>query len=242
MSCSFLRGSDHCATSVLDTASVDREEEGDTANVAQSFLGWLYTDRIFWQPLFPEESLTDAKDEDDFNDPVTWRWMELFTFYVFADAHDTKALRNSIMDVVLQKTFQVKPRTYSKPNLYEFKRILNELPETSPLHRMLIDFWIYDIESSRETDADDMASFPAELLVRVLRGSSNLARKLACPRCKREAACDYPHSGFPLQAGYKTDMCKYHEHESEQEKKSCAKKWKELRIEHGIVWKHEVGW
>lgn len=80
----------------------------------------------------------------------------------------------------------------------------------------------------------DMGKLPPDILVMLNCRLTRLARKLECSSCKEGYPCRSSHADMPLHADFRIDMCRYHEHESEQEKEACVKKWEVLRAKHDI--------
>lgn len=213
----------------------------------QCFIGWLYTQRIFWQPL-PHEpkqcryevEAVHRDDEDDPSIPVTWPWEVIIQLYVFGDRYDTKGFRNAIMDVALLKALQIEPRSYLWPDVKDQELAYKRLPSSSKFYWLLLDIGVHEIEptvsfSATQSPAETLGlHLPAEALAILYCLSSRLAFKLACPACQAGRHCGRDHASMPLRATFRTDFTSYYEHDSDEEVRACIKKWTELAYKHKL--------
>lgn len=219
----------------------------NVANRIQCFIGWLYTQRIFWQPL-PHEpkqcryevEAVHRDDEDDPSIPVTWPWEVIIQLYVFGDRYDTKGFRNAIMDVALLKALQIEPRSYLWPDVKDQELAYKRLPSSSKFYWLLLDIGVHEIEptasfSATQSPAEALGlHLPAEALAILYCLSSRLAFKLACPACQAGRHCGRDHASMPLRATFRTDFTSYYEHDSDEEVHACLRKWTELAYKHKL--------
>lgn len=213
--------------------------------VLQCFLGWVYTQRIFWQPQ-PRElkqwryetAFEHSDDEDDPQIPVTWPWEVIIQLYVFGDRYDTKGFRNAIMDVALLKALQVEPRSYLPPGIKQQAQAYKRLPATSELYRLMLEIGVHEVEKTASADQWSPEALgrhlPSEALATLYCLASRLSLKLACPACKAGHTCERNHASMSLRATFRTHLLWYYEHESTEEELDCFSKWFGLRTKHKL--------
>lgn len=167
---------------------------------------------------------------------MTWAWCVIIELYRFGDKHDTKAFRNAMMDVALQKAIQSTPRVYLFPARESQKDVYEQLPVSSSLFKLFVDISVYELNADNNEDSlQRILMLPQEALALLYCRSSTLARKLNCQLCKSEQLCENDHASMPLYADFRFDFCRYHEHDTGQEKEACARKCKIMQDEHNIL-------
>ncbi|KAI5359752.1 putative BTB/POZ domain-containing protein [Septoria linicola] len=185
----------------------------------ECFIAWIYTGSIVYEPADATSSLKDLSggdgDDDDEGapaDPATWSYESLFKLYVFADRYDTRTLRNDMMDVILQKGLQRKPKVYLWPETSSNAIAFDNLPESAALVRFIIDIHVYETESA-ETEAADtkvLLQLAPHVLAIIASRRMKLVRKLKCFNCLAGGDCNLkPHEDMPAEPDFRIDVCRY---------------------------------
>ncbi|KAK4951488.1 hypothetical protein LTR10_010464 [Elasticomyces elasticus] len=244
----------------FDKAFDDTFVEGKTGKIVlddvkpwvfECFIGWMYTQKVFWEH---EDGSEQGKTKDQptvgrqttnghnntvtneaLLDPVAWQWADLFELYIFADKYDTRRLRNKVIELVQIKTFLLKPTRYLRPSELDNATVYNNLPDSSGLSKFMVDLHVYSTVPPR-SDAEYDGTLPSRMLYRLMSQATQLARCFLCANCKSGQPCDCPsHRDIKsTKAPYVGNLCAYHEHETEEEKKLCIQSWVQLRIERDL--------
>ncbi|KAK5688819.1 hypothetical protein LTS10_000797 [Elasticomyces elasticus] len=249
-----------CASSeYFDKAFGDGFEEGKTGKITlpdtklwvfECFIGRLYTQKVFWehqdrtslgQPILDRfitaEPVADYLNIADLVDPVTWKFEHLFTLYIFADKYDTRHLRAAVMDLIQTKLFQTIPVRY----VFLFLDCIiafNNLPESSPLYKLLLDLVAYELLPLDPEEREDYEQLPPSVCSDILDRITQLARYLSCEECQKNTSCEDVSHPDIKSAGppFKKDVCNYHEHDSNEECELCVRKWGQIKAVRGITW------
>ncbi|KAK5688820.1 hypothetical protein LTS10_000798 [Elasticomyces elasticus] len=246
----------------FDKAFDDTFVEGKTGKIVlddvkpwvfECFIGWMYTQKVFWehedgpteQGNVKHQPTVDRQTTNGHNntvtneallDPVAWQWANLFELYIFADKYDTRRLRTKVIELVQVKSFLVKPTRYLRPNEFDHATVYNSLPDSSGLSKFMVDLRVYLTVPPR-SDAEYDGTLPPRILYRLMSQATQLARCFRCANCTTGQPCDCPsHCDIKTtKAPYVDNLCAYHEHETEEEKKTCIQSWVQLRNEREIV-------
>ena len=200
-----------------------------------------------------DDAPIDDDCENDADDPITWDWEFLLDVYVFADQYDTRHFRSAVISIIQIKSLQSKPRYYLKPSAHEMARVFGQLPQSSPLYKFLVDILVWYLSPGEVVEEWDV--LPSEVLAAawlktkrleafrscslclgrtiVTKGVCGCVENYECIRCQ---PCDsITHKGLNTALpSYLQDMCQYHEHESEEEKALCRKRWQLITAERDI--------
>ncbi|KAK5725004.1 hypothetical protein LTR17_013390 [Elasticomyces elasticus] len=249
-----------CASSeYFDKAFGEGFEEGKTGEITlpdtkiwvfECFIGWLYTQKVFWehqdsrsleQPMLDRfttaKPAADYLDVADLLDPVTWKFEDLFDLYIFADKYDTRRLRTAVMTLIQTKLFQSKPMSYAGLIFSECTVAFDNVPDSSPLYKLLVDLMIYDMDPLDLTEHDNYQHLPLSVCSEILSRTAQLVRCLRCDECQQSALCNDSDTHPDVKSAtptYDTDFCKYHEHDSDEERRLCVRKWGQIKAERGI--------
>lgn len=245
--CKTLRTDDRGTTMTQAPSHVSPPEPDVTIDQRErySFGGEIFT--------FVEEALiksshayhaeTEAPDEKDLSNPITWPWGWLFDMYVFADQYDTQRLRTQVMHLIQIRLDQRRPRMYLYPDHIDTQRCVDRLPSSSPLRRLLVDLWAKNMRMGSHGDPKDVKQVRAmELLPQTFLIECFIALKgeFASMQCEADpcVSLDHHHEGKGhLQA---VDRGTYHEHgETDQEKNRYFDLWDILQIEYFVT---ELEW
>lgn len=163
-----------------------RERDGTVRLTDQSpidfayYIQWLYSDHFDKEPK-----------------AVSWR--QMLRLNVLGSFLQDRCFRNATVDALIENTRSSRsfPGILAAP-------AFEQLPESSPLRKLLVDFWVYQSSLSWFTDSlvidydSDTNVAPVEFWIEVTKGL--LAR-----------------SSLDSQRPWDTDRCRYHEHpEGEQ--------------------------
>ncbi|KAK5746359.1 hypothetical protein LTR17_000739 [Elasticomyces elasticus] len=248
-----------CASSeYFDKAFGETFEEGKTGKITlpdanfwvfECFVGWLYTQQVFWehqdsrsweQPSLDRSYISAnpvsySLDVADLVDPVTWEFEHLFALYIFADKYDTRRLRSAVMEHIQTKLFQTIPVRYV-PIFVDCIVVFNNLPGSSPLYKLIVDLVAYELLPLDPREREHYERLPLSVSGDILGRLAQLARCLSCDECREDEHCeDESHPDIKSsEAVYKKEFCKYHEHESNEERELCVRKWGQIRTERGI--------
>lgn len=247
--------SEHFSRTFKDGAFVEGENRAAMLEdvepwVLQVFGEWLLTQKLAY-PEEKEQSTsfadmlgeTSAEQHQQENlpaDPITWSWEALFAVYQFADQYSTRRLRQSVFEAIQTKTLQILPRIYHLPRPDAIAFVANNLPESSPLRRFLIQVFVHANTSRFHTYGADLAELSSEelqLLPHDFLADSwkALQRHSAAKNCgycsvgrtgrRRRDVCTGVH-GHVREEVYTPrylEWCTLHEHESDLERDECEK-------------------
>ena len=181
-------------------------------------------------------------DENDYQDPVTWLWIDLFKLYVFADKYDTRNLRMATLDIIQLKLCQTIPRKYAGPQILDVRWLAMHLPVNSPLYRVLVDaeaswFSLGDSGAERDRQAAEFSQLPVDYLSACFVAGKRYDSARSCKTCKRGGSqCKKTdHDVSDAVSFINKHPCSYHEHgENSEEKAHCMLRWKSLAEAHKL--------
>ncbi|KXT06910.1 hypothetical protein AC578_7169 [Pseudocercospora eumusae] len=218
--------------------------------VFECFVGWLYTERIFWEPINelddagptpssvsdPGSNNKQNGHEGDRHNPISWDYCYLIALYIFADKYDSRGFRNDTIMAFQQKSLQMLPRSYNWPHDGQSRNVFEALPESATLYRFVLDAHVFSIPPDSLSNGGHFVKFPSQTLAVMAKKAMQLARCKECGKCQAKEACDEgSHRDVKCcKPDYYVDICSYHEHESEEERKSCKKRWAGLNEEHNF--------
>lgn len=162
-------------------------------------MGWLYTNRVFWDPAQDKVDPAGPKEnpecknkkehENLHHDPVTWDWLHLINLYLFADQYDIKRLRNTLMAIAQTKGFQKTPRNYTWPSVTVLAIVFKNLTSNSPLYKFMIDAIVYHIAPGPMAETKKIESLPSAALASILTKAIQLQRASCCEACRTKNHC-----------------------------------------------------
>lgn len=198
----------------------------------ECFVIWLYTRSLStapWinagneGPTFPD---TVHKDKSEGTSTSTststtsrnWFWSFLIEMYIFADQYDTKNLRFDITEAMLYKAGMC-----DWPDTEQFIHALNNIPDSSPVHELLLDIlvnadWPNDF---KELAAELPVSVTLELCSRLkIFERTHWEGFKKCTACEEGwARCD----AHPVPEYFNRGRnCKYYEPDTEEEQEHAA--------------------
>lgn len=180
-----------------------------------------------------EYAKSEAPEEADSSNPVTWPWMWLFQLYVFADQYDTKRLREQVMNFIQLRCDQKHPRMYPYPSTKNTAWCADRLATTSSLRRLLVDIWAKRMklcihkEPGVESQAREMELFPQSFIIECFLTTSCVVETIHCAvdNCTSPA---HDHEASPSMY-----RCRFHEHgPGNQESNGCEVLWHLLGLEY----------
>ncbi|KAM3420595.1 hypothetical protein BST61_g3857 [Cercospora zeina] len=163
----------------------------------------------------------------DTKDPTTWYYRVLVECYVLGDYIGARAFRDRILETIQIKLMQHK----KMPSGEAIRAAYNGTPENSQLRKVLVDGTC--ARQMRSADIrhhyNDREGPPMQFMADCQYRMSKLAAALACAHCSPLSSCDHTcdskyHTREDAMVGMLSTWCKYHEHETEEQKELC--KWK----------------
>jgi hypothetical protein len=177
------------------------------------FVHWLYDQR-----------LPDASKGDDAGLMQAWGSREddmimvksLIHTYIFADQHIINGLQHDALNSLMQ---HMENETTGIPNWSEISPAFKWLRPASPLCRSLVDICV-NLDSCDDTGAslyevDGPEEWPVEFLLGVARRATQILSGMT-----------YNNK---VLSDLKLDVCDYHDHKTDEEKKGCKKEQKKAR-------------
>ncbi|KAH0292958.1 hypothetical protein M436DRAFT_78351 [Aureobasidium namibiae CBS 147.97] len=155
--------------------------------------------------------------------PKGWPCDVPVRLYIFADRFDIRELRADSLDALNHATENDKSRICA---FNVVRHIYLNTPSTSKLRKYVVHCASYEIDFGE--DESEWISYPIEFLVAVMIMNGRRLPDKQCQECYG-AALKYtlfapqndernPKEDLPP---YKTDLCFYHEHLNEEERKAC---------------------
>lgn len=180
----------------------------DGSNIDQDFAGFQHAEK---------------QNELNADDASTWPKHVLVELYVLADRFDTKELRRNTIDALLTAIKQSK--TSLERESYMF--IGSNTTAESPLWKLAMDRLAYYMRHNI-ADQEFWFDLPHDMAITALLLSSQRVPRTLCNSCYQKGlstngiklATDHPcklKDKKPLMM----DMCVYHEHADDEEKKAC---------------------
>jgi hypothetical protein len=198
-------------------------------------VSWLYYGKIVYTvcdgsldvgPSFarfkgPSESL--ANIEADANDTSTWPKQVLVELYVLADRLDIKELRKNTIDA-LNDLMMLSNKTL---HISALEYVCSNTTAKSPLRRLVVDHLAYTAVV-RPAAKDFWTKIPHEIVIEVLMIMGQRLPVQLCGSCYRNGLSrntvvfddDHPCKDSD-QMPFQVDICFYHDHADDEEKKSC---------------------
>ncbi|KAK6001448.1 hypothetical protein QM012_002779 [Aureobasidium pullulans] len=156
----------------------------------------------------------------DHEDPSTWPSHVLFHLYIFADRLEVKELRIDVLDAL---NISIDNATYSL-NVSAYVYISSNTTATSPLRRFVVDQLAYDT-CHNPASTIFWRALPHDVAIEVLMALGRRVPSRLCSSCYREGLSWNGVMDHSCQtqdtAPYEVDLCIYHEHADEEEKKAC---------------------
>ena len=175
------------------------------------FVDWLYTQKL------PEQGEDSTPDEAVgpwsrlYSDETRSETDALINLYIFADGHDIPKLRREVMDVLFP---HLNSDDTTLPHHETVINAFSKLPERLPVRQLLIDcycrvFKNFDDDIAGAAELDSRTKLPTDFLVGIMLRYADVMELL---RDKE------------IRETYDLDICGYHEHVSEAERKRCERK------------------
>lgn len=207
-------------------------------------VSWLYNGKICYAEdgsnincdFASLEQADDCYDDDDENDEdedretmkaddiATWPYKVLAKLYVLADRLDIGELRNNAIDAL---NTALERRPFECLAVDDCKFVDSNTTLESPLRQFVVDELAYGC-LRRPQDFEFWRALPHDIAVGVLMRVGGKVPKELCSTCyqmglsRHEVVLD---DGHPCKnndkAPFAVDMCIYHDHADDEEKKEC---------------------
>jgi hypothetical protein len=197
-------------------------------------VSWLYYGKIVYtvsdNGSSVESEFADFRRGDELlaggvnaDDTSTWPKLLLVELYVLADRLDIKELRTNAIDV-LDDSLMHSKRT---PHLSCLQYISSNTTAQSPLRRLVVDHLAY-LRRRNLASLSFWTALPHDITVEVLMKVGGRVPPQLCSSCYQKGLLQNGvnfDDGHPCKDEDKmlfgVDMCFYHEHADEEEKKAC---------------------
>lgn len=138
------------------------------------------------------------------------------------------------MDAVLLKTLQTNPKIDSWPAYDTFGFAFKSLPDFSPLYRFFMEVAVHGFEPLVHEDEEmtGLVLLSLSALAYLSRRRSMHVQRLKCDDCEKGVRSE--DDGISEIPEYSPDICAFHKHNSEVEKKDHRNTWK------GLIKAHDV--
>ena len=177
------------------------------------FVDWLYTQKL------PEQDEDSTPDEavgpwpSPYSDETRNATEGLINLYIFADGHDIPKLRREVMDMLFS---YLNSDDAILPHYETIINAFSKLPERSPVRQLLIDCHCRVFKNSGDAIAsaaelDSRTKLSTDFLVGVMLRYADVMELLRNRNIKEN---------------YSLDICDYHEHTSEAQRKRCERERK----------------
>lgn len=186
--------------------------ESENPRTVEFFVHWLYyqcfPDRV------PGENHDLLKAWRQVGDHGMRKTDQLVRLYKFSDQYQVPKLGNACIDGLFDHIY-VKRRPLPSAEIVHFA--FNKLPEKSPLRRLIVDLWCRRIRPLNYGGKNgfEKQDWPKTFLMEVTQRFSELVNN--------------PLSGCLQIMFHEMNLCDYHEHKTDEEKKACKasrKEWK----------------
>ncbi|KAK5127586.1 hypothetical protein LTR85_006926 [Meristemomyces frigidus] len=251
--------SEHFARAFATGSFIEGEESAAVLEdvepwVLRVFGGWLFTQQLAYQQGGPEGMVDEAlaqivdkagpEHEIEAADPVTWPWEALFAVYQFADQYHTRRLRQAVLEIVQIKTLQLQPKVYHLPNPATIAFAANNLPDTSPLRRFLLDVFVHaEAENFHKHGASDIAEcsarelaiLPSDFLAEGYKLMQRVRAAEECISCtpprRVSGSClgVHGHTEEDTYTPREREWCAWHEHDGAEEIQECLAREQAVR-------------
>lgn len=161
----------------------------ENVTVFKHFETWIYRQQL------PSIDGNDAQSAQP--------WDALVDLYIFADAHGVPALRNQIIENLID----LATKEQRTPALTTIASAWYRLPPTSPLRKLFINIYAWQVDG-KTVIARELNKLPKEFL----SGALLVCMKRLSSRSKGKAA------------PFETNRCQFHTHGSQDEAKECEKR------------------
>jgi hypothetical protein len=182
----------------------------DGSNIAQDFAGFKHKKKTY-------------RVEVNANDTSTWPKQLLIELYILADRLDIKELRNNTIDGLTNAVEQSERNM--KPSSYRF--IDSNTTAESPLRKFAVHILAYNAQHG-VADQTFWLSVPQEMAVTALLIWGQRVPLTLCNSCyqdglsQNEVKSDDDHPcKYEDKTPLEVDMCVYHEHADDEERKAC---------------------
>jgi len=182
-------------------------------NTFDIFVNWLYTQKLPEQGEYPTPDEVVGHWPRLHSDEITYKTKGLIDLYIFADGHDIPELRREVMDVLFP---HLNLEGIGLPCYEIVINAFSKLPERSPVRQSLIDCYcrVFKKSDDDNTGPEELAlrtKLPTDFLVGIMLRYADVMELL---RNKK------------IRVTYRLDICDYHEHASEAERKKCKEERK----------------
>ncbi|OCL01342.1 hypothetical protein AOQ84DRAFT_329091 [Glonium stellatum] len=178
--------------------------EDVTVETFNAFVDWLYLGKLPGQKklLYVEDALSDSDEEGEEHENFL-NSLAITRMHVFADRYDIPEIRRITIDM-LSVYCERKARF---PGVQTFKTAFQSLPDTSLFRKLLVDN--YCNSGGPDIKPEDQQILPQEFLFAVLARYNEIVRKSKFVNSLALA---------------NSNICDYHEHTNDEEKKICGEK------------------
>ncbi|THV75312.1 hypothetical protein D6D28_01911 [Aureobasidium pullulans] len=204
------------------------------------FVTWIYEDKVRYTAAKYSYSVekyleydSDEYEDDDSEDeeqgfdedaPFTWPCRILVKLHVFADRFDIRALRASMIDVLCERLDKKNTTLPKKVCCY----VWSHTSEHSSLRKFVVHRLAYHTSFNGDT-LTFWKELPPDLTIAVLM---TVGRRIPSKLCNPCYERGLRHNGIDVRdvedlveqadiAPYERDLCFYHEHTDEEERKTC---------------------
>lgn len=220
----------------------------DTSSVLfRIFVTWIYEDKVRYTAANDSSSIEKdfEHDNDEFEDddsdsevdacgdgeqgldedaPFTWPCHILVKLHVFADRFDIRALRASMIDILYERLDKKNVNLARKVCCY----VWSHTSEHSSLRKIVVHRLAYHTSFNGDT-LTFWKELPPDLTIAVLM---TVGRRIPSKLCNPCYERGLRHNGIDVRdvedlveqadtAPYERDLCFYHEHTDEEERKTC---------------------
>ncbi|KAF7188994.1 hypothetical protein HII31_09684 [Pseudocercospora fuligena] len=173
-----------------------------------------------YSPAGSAKDTSEEPEEEEASRPITWVWRDLFDLFIFTDKYDCPALRHQMLVYIQLKLFMCRPREYLGPGPRDTQYAIENIPTSSPLYRLLVDFWAHYY--IKDAGQDCLSGFPSSFLADCLLELSRFDDASSRPRGYRR----YSHGNDGTRPVFRFP-CYYHDHRNDDEatKQRCDAQW-----------------
>jgi hypothetical protein len=170
-----------------------------------------------------DEALPTDKSEYQEDDPTTWSCDVIVRLYVLADRFDIRELRADSLDALNHATTNISALCHSNVVRY----IYMNTSSGSKLRQYIVHCAAYGLAFTEEVPT--WLVYPLEFLAAVMVANGRRLPSKHCSECYHAGLMKSPLANSEPDGRkadedippYETDMCFYHEHPDEEERKAC---------------------